>query len=638
VVQHDGERWQKLYRRLLTQSRVFTWGSHGYNRLGHSGHKVNLGNAPHFGGQRWINPFTHCGYPAEMDGSRELGIIADMQCGGWSTTLLTSKGRLYSVGIFDGLTIIHHYSTGRGLWPLNYPAGYSQPNNAHYYEPATAIRQFSSGRSHVLALADNGKIWSWYAIDKPAMQVKFLTIETQEFSTSETSGGYGKVRKVLAGWSQSSAYIQGTGIVMWTPVKRDEGETESEIDTMLVTDAMEVPKTNYQRPKGSERETEERHALGEEVGEVLTYILLEHFVVFATDIGKVFAARILASNRVEEIMELRALRNESGSTLDVQGAFRSFAIFKNGEVITAHQDYIEACWTSRTENPEQTNITGLRRIPALQHNDVISISFGDYHYLALHSNGKITSYGSECQNCGALGLGGDGVPEGFTRGIRYQGLRHDGRLLPHAYTNGRQVWFQPEKKKWLTYMMSGGCDPEESKERMRMFMTEASVQGEVSEWFEQEGRDWDKDPELQDADDDGLGAHFVLSLSAAGWHSGAIVLVNDALEERVREKCIIKDTKSEEDEETAASPAEGSGQPLNVGGSRLERALNRTRNGGESTFDQSHGASPGKGLKYIWADKPFPRLRLSDGREMPGTVEFSEWKHERPDWQLDIEL
>lgn len=77
VVQHDGVRWQKLYKRMLTQSRVYTWGNNTYNRLGHS-----------FPGQRIAQPsrrtfqhYSHCSFPTEMDSTREIGIIADMQCG-----------------------------------------------------------------------------------------------------------------------------------------------------------------------------------------------------------------------------------------------------------------------------------------------------------------------------------------------------------------------------------------------------------------------------------------------------------------------------------------------------------------------------------------------------------------------------
>jgi SCF-associated factor 1 len=41
---------------------------------------------------------------------------------------------------------------------------------------------------------------------------------------------------------------------------------------------------------------------------------------------------------------------------------------------------------------------------------------------------------------------------------------------------------------------------------------------------------------------------------------------------------------------------------------------------------------------YTWAKDHFPRLRLSDGTEMPGTVDFDEWRYPRPEWELDIAL
>lgn len=85
VVQHDGVRWQKMYKRLLTQSRVFTWGSNTYNRLGHdereqAGHNPTMPRMPRFQPARWRGS-TSCAVPTEMDHARELGVIADMQCG-----------------------------------------------------------------------------------------------------------------------------------------------------------------------------------------------------------------------------------------------------------------------------------------------------------------------------------------------------------------------------------------------------------------------------------------------------------------------------------------------------------------------------------------------------------------------------
>lgn len=83
VVQHDGLRWQKMYRRLLTQSHVYTWGDNTRSRLGHS-YDQPYNEAPLMPRMRRPmrrNMNTHCSFPTEMEDTRELGVIADMQCG-----------------------------------------------------------------------------------------------------------------------------------------------------------------------------------------------------------------------------------------------------------------------------------------------------------------------------------------------------------------------------------------------------------------------------------------------------------------------------------------------------------------------------------------------------------------------------
>ncbi|KAF3031771.1 hypothetical protein E8E12_001985 [Didymella heteroderae] len=568
VVQHDGVRWQKLYRRMLTQSRVFTWGSNGHSRLGHGysdvmprGHML----LPRRPGPMRSRGRVDCAFPTEMEDTRQLGIIADMQCGGWSTTLLTANGTLHTAGVLDGqITLASHDR----MAPLVFPAGLpSTASGSQYYEPSTAIRQFSAGRSHILALSDNGKIWSWYHAKKAALQVKFAHVDLQERTSGDSPGkqssSFGHVQQVIAGWSRSSAYVQGMGIVVWDIVAR--GTNDGDTDTMLVLENAEVPKTGYRRPKGKERESEDQRALGDEVGAVLNYIILEHFVVFVTDIGKVFCGLFRDKNMVDDILELSDLRSANGSSVDVQGSFRRFAVFKKGEVITADQEYLHQCWNARGTN---STFGGLHRIPALQNNDVISVAFGDYHYLALHSNGKITSYGTELQACGALGLGEEGQ-QGKARGIVYDRFNRDGRLTPLAYTYGRQVWFDSRKKDWVQHIVqSSPNENEEARQREELFNEDPNVQGEVSEWIEQEGREWDKD-----AGEDGLGAYFALRVSAAGWHSGALVLVNEDLAKK---------------------------EP-----------------------------------SYSYEGKSFPRLRLSDGAEMPGSGELDMWRNGPPQWRLD---
>jgi SCF-associated factor 1 len=503
---------------------------------------------------------------------------------GWSTTVLNSRGTLYTAGILN--KDYRYYGTeSKGFRPLELPSASD--------ESTIAIRQFSSGRSHILGLSDSGRIWSWAHKEVVGLAIKFVDVDIDEMreTASTTSTLHGKVKQVVAGWSCSSAYIYGTGIVVWDTVSLDDhGQTSIDMscgastDTMLVLKHSEVPRTGYQRTKDAAREGDKEMALGEEVGAVLNYILLEHFVVFVTDIGKVFCSRLGDANRIDEILELRTLRSQGGNALELQGSFRRFAVFKQyEEVITVEQSYLDACWNARTE-PEHTDIEGLQWIPALQNSGVISVAFGDWHFHALHSSGKITSYGTELECCGALGLGNPeaGAPATF-RGI-YTGNawaeRHKGRLVPHAYTYGREVWFRPEQIAWMEYLEQGGKDgpleegqtsDKEAHERLNLFYNNLNVQAEVSEWIEQEGREWDKDK-----GEDGLGAFFALKVSAAGWHSGAIVLVNDDLASK-------KDV-------------------------------------------------------YDWLSKGFPRLKLSDGTEMPGTVDFDEWREGRPDFLRDLKI
>lgn len=494
-----------------------------------------------------------------------------MMHSGWSTTLLTARGALHTAGVLDGLVTS---ASNERMAPLVFPTAFMYSvNDPEAYEPSIAIRQFSAGRSHILGLSDNGKIWSWNHAKKAALQVKFAHVSLQEQARdgplTDMVSTFGHVRQVVAGWSRSSAYIQGIGIVVWDIVER--GSNDGEMDTMLILENAEVPKTSYQRPKGQERETEDQRALGEEVGVATNYIVLEHFVVFATDIGKVFCGLFGDKNRVNDVLELRDLRSENGTAVDVQGSFRRFAVFKNGEVITADQDYLHQYWDARGAD---ASLRGLHKIPALQHNDVISVAFGDYHYHALHSDGKITSYGTELvalgafTSCGALGLGEAGL-QGKARGIAYDGFTREGRLLPHAYTYGRQVWFDSKKQHWIQQIMQNAPnEDEEARARVDLFENQVNVQGEVSEWIEQEGREWDKD-----RGEDGLGAYFALRVSAAGWHSGALVLVNDELASRPH--------------------------------------------------------------SYSYEGKSFPRLRLSDGTEMPGSGDLDVWRHGQPEWQLD---
>ena len=103
---------------------------------------------------------------------------------GWSTTILNSMGVLYLVGNFDGLSFheISYAETKKLVFPPGYP-----PRTEARYEPSTAIRQYSTGRTHVLGLADDGKVWSW--TQQEARQIKLLYIDLTESNVARVVAG-----------------------------------------------------------------------------------------------------------------------------------------------------------------------------------------------------------------------------------------------------------------------------------------------------------------------------------------------------------------------------------------------------------------------------------------------------------------
>jgi len=535
-----------------------------------------------------------------------------------------------------------------------------------------------------LALSDSGRIWSWQDIEHRGLHVKFLSHDLKE--RGEVSGK-GVVKKVVAGWNKSAALIEGSGIVVWDVLKRGTDDDQTQ-DAVLVLQSVVVPKTDKrQSVKRSELQSSGPSNRIDEIAEVQNFVVLEHMIVFNTIDGKVFAAQIhwtRDEQRISQPVELKLSEADSEDenfATDVQGSFRSFAVFtRSGNVLTGTQDRLAD--VLHTASNDQSQL--FRRIPALQQKQVIQLAFGDWHFHALHAPGHITSYGMESQTCGALGLGGHGDGEGRLRGIRYMGAGGDGHLVPHAYAEGRRVWFEREKRAWIKFLTSGAANAAEGAERVRMAIgwPDIRCQGEVSEWVEQEGRDWETKYGIRSQEGDGGDAYFALSVTAAGWHSGALVLVNDDTVARLKRAVELKDppepevSSSKQDDEPAVEqqrtsspgPQKSSGllgsitstitstiadygawflglPPYNAqytvpdGDQPDDPSIGMTAQMGDfqrGLHPINYGASPRVGVRYIWADDHFPRLRLSDGTEMPGEVDFDEWRYDRPDFDLDF--
>jgi len=506
---NDGVLWRKLYRRLRIQTRIFMWGQASRNG---DVEQLDIG----------------------INGEIKPGIISDLQCGGWCTVFLNHKGELFLQGKIDG-EAFNPRGMNQNFGTLKFP---DEATGAEI-----TIRQFSAGRKHIMGLADDGTVWLFYGAALPAKKIQFE--EAEQLSDPTTPSKNLSVSHVVAGWGTSGMYMRGKGIVFWeyvSPLAMDGRPNENFDNNEFIT----IPRSGFMTSKGArtmsiyENEPIESPQLeqgkddAESPGEVVSFTLLEHFVLFCTDKGKL----LVHKPGTEVSLEIIGL----GFVTDVQGTFRQFVIFQNdGAVITAQQDLLHEIFTNHHTSSQDSlelddtarYIRRFTRIPALQNSGVIQVVFGDYHLHALHSDGRITSYGKDPQNCGALGLGRPSQPLSARGSILIDPLQQwnsDLQLLPHTSQRGRAIWFHQDQVAWAHFISSAFFNHYENP------LLETNKLGELSEWVEQYGTGWDTEEELDVGEHDGLGAYFALTVAAGGWRGGALVLVNEELVEAVKRK------------------------------------------------------------------------------------------------------
>ena len=403
--------------------------------------------------------------------------------------------------------------------------------------PRTTIAQFSVGRREIIGLSDSGVLWLWLQdIHFPAVAVQFRPLDLP--ATGEETNALGRVTKVVAGWSTNTIYVKGTGIVFWAINDLSLHREDAPGTDTSTVNASVIPGTSYQRPQRQARDfSAEQESLGRTVGEVVSYVVLEHFIVFLTDLGKVFAFKVeehpRPGQRIFELPHFGPLRCTEKMS-EIQGTFRSFAVFNTGgDVVIGSQDLLERAWVVASERHDDGDITLDNSLhptrPAdLQSRGVLSLAFGDWHTLALTQDGHILSSGREPQSSGCLGLGARAC-ESFMRGVVYSltGWVSDG----DTQGRWRQVWFSTEQREWLRYMKKGGIDSETGLNFLKRASADLGLRSRLGDWIEEKGVDWDLHPDLDDDDDQPWGrgepAYLPLSISAAGWHSGALVLRND---------------------------------------------------------------------------------------------------------------
>lgn len=532
---------------------------------------------------------------------------------------------------------------------LTFPSAYP-PTSQDRYEPSTAISRFSTGRAHVLGLADDGKVWQWNTDE--ARLVKPLHVDVGEKNVTRVVAGmlisahqpsFAKTGQIL-GWDRASMFVSGVGIIYW-PHETSLRDGNAEADAILIETAT-IPGTSFAHSRhGRDR----LDTLEARIGQVINHIVLENYIVFITSLNKVFFYQAhfpLPDLDPPAPIELTAIYPPSTDApfeiRDIQGSFRSFAIFTtSGSVLIGTRAMIEAV-QSGTYDPISANAsdTQPRVIPALQNSGVTSIAFGDYHYQALRSDGSVIAHGGDPESCGAMGLGlANGT--GPLRGVLEE--EWNGTLGPNV---GRQVWFDPWMHRWLGDMKEKAKVKGEAKARGEMILERgthgrdvaAAAVTAVGDYFEREGRKWEDEV----VEEGGMGSYFVLKVAAAGWHSAALVLVDEEQAERARQKHIAPDGKGDGAKAEGSSEHdhhEGTWEDIDAPWDQLWKALAGVgewlwRFLGMHETDERIGAEPKKAeveqeeqgdrRKYTWSDQPFPRLRMANGQVMPGEIEVTQ--------------
>ncbi len=334
---------------------------------------------------------------------------------------------------------------------------------------------------------------------------------------------------------------------------------------------------------------------------------------------------------------------------DLQGSYRNFALFtKSGSVLTASRDLLDVFYaTSSSPETPSAPLPEPNRVPGLQGKSIISLAFGDYHYHALHANGKISSHGVDSQACGALGLGHRGLAQ--LRGVRYNPVSGNGSLVHNA--GGRTIWFESLMERMLQDMSTKSMEGE-ARARGEM-LGDPVTSTAIGDYFEREGSHWEDEV----TSEGGMGAYFALKVSAAGWHSAALVLVDEEKAEQARQSHILH--PPEPTPAPTPGPASEAGSEDHWGGTWEDidspwEQLSKTFFGvvdfvwwlgrwflgltarDAAARERQEGGVPGGAaglaealakraeVRYVWSERPFPRLRLGDGGVMPGEIEVVE--------------
>lgn len=216
----------------------------------------------------------------------------------------------------------------------------------------------SSGRSHFLALDDKNDLYSWDGREVNH-GVKLIFNDLPMRSTNP-------ILKISCGWNCNCIFIYGVGLVVWK--SRD---TTVGFDGFANAHYKVIPNTG--EVNGANKIVD--FACGS-----------DNAVFYITNEGEKLW---LYSNEIEKYIDLPI----EGKMVKVQASNNTLAIFTS-----------DTCYTVEIKDSEVAHNT-LTKIEITPNVKIISLSFGDYHGIALSDTGDMYTWGLESEMCGCLGLG-----------------------------------------------------------------------------------------------------------------------------------------------------------------------------------------------------------------------------------------
>ena len=206
------------------------------------------------------------------------------------------------------------------------------------------------------------------------------------------------VKHMAVGWHFAAAVIKDVGLVVW---KTDVPQDELYPPTLKQRN---VKARRIERPEETNNDPRSTEIIGIMVGDGYLVYLTKAGTVHRANLNddSISATTLLSSFLLEEF-------NTTPQLSYLSGSFYHFGLFNTaGKVLVGNVS------TQQTTPPLIP--------PGLQNRGVISLSWGDWHALALCEDGSILSWGKELRANGCLGMGYQDFEEARGMGLTVQGM------------------------------------------------------------------------------------------------------------------------------------------------------------------------------------------------------------------------